>query len=68
MTSRLGKKNKNEGKFIELARNKAFQKKKKNRKKYFTYVICIKKRTTVEGQYYSKTGVVALKNALVRKF
>ena len=27
MTSRLDKKNKNEGKFIELARKKAFQKK-----------------------------------------
>ena len=36
VTSRLGKKNRNEGKFINLARKKAFQK-KKNQKKYFTY-------------------------------
>ena len=33
MTSRLDKKNKNEGKFIELARKKAFQKKRRTEKK-----------------------------------
>ena len=33
----LGKKNRNEGKFIELARKRAFQKKRRTKKEYFTY-------------------------------
>ena len=31
------KKNNNEGKFIELARKRAFQKKRRTEKEYFTY-------------------------------
>ena len=34
VTSRLGKKNNNEGKFIELARKKAFQKKGEPKRKF----------------------------------
>ena len=60
VASQLGKKNRNEGKFIELARKKAFQKKRRTKRNILHMpltnknnesgkfnLICNKKRTTV---------------------
>jgi hypothetical protein len=47
VTSRLDKKNKNEGKFIELARKKAFQKKEEPKRIFYICPLAIKSMKAV---------------------
>ena len=47
VTSGLGKKNKDEGKFIKLARKKAFQKKEEQKENFYIRPLAIKSMKAV---------------------